>query len=92
MTVTRFQDLPLADRDRAWDGDADATEKRIRAWASAEGAPNEKYRDAHVWYDTEKKESFTAYKLLIPDIVSGTPHVVPPRPDESGQCRAGGPR
>ena len=75
MTVTRFQDLPLADRDRAWDGDA--AEKRIRAWAGAEDAPNEKYRDAHVWYDAEKKENFTAYKLLIADIVSGTPHVVP---------------
>ena len=29
MSVTAFQDLPLADRDREWDGDA--AEKRVRA-------------------------------------------------------------
>ena len=29
MAVTSFQDLPLADRDREWDGDA--AEKRVRA-------------------------------------------------------------
>jgi hypothetical protein len=73
--VTSFQDLPLADRDREWDGDA--AEKRVRAWAGAEDEPNEKYRDAHVWYDADKKENFTAYKLLITDIVQGQPHVVP---------------
>ncbi len=28
MAVPRFQDLPLADRDRAWDGDA--ADKRVR--------------------------------------------------------------
>jgi hypothetical protein len=75
MAVTSFQDLPLADRDREWDGDA--AEQRVRAWAGAEDEPNEKYRDAHVWYDADKKENFTAYKLLIADIVQGQPHVVP---------------
>ena len=47
MSVTAFQDLPLADRDRSWDGDA--AEKRVRKWADAEDEPNQKYRDAHVW-------------------------------------------
>ena len=46
MAVTSFQDLPLADRDREWDGAA--AEKRVRHWAGADDAPNEKYRDAHV--------------------------------------------
>jgi hypothetical protein len=69
VSVTSFQDLPLADRDRKWDGAA--AEKRVRAWAGAEDEPNEKYRGAHVWYDSHKKENFTAYKLLIADVVDG---------------------
>ena len=64
MAVTSFQDLPLADRDRAWDGDA--AEKRVRSWAGAEDEPNEKYRDAHVWYDADKKDNFTATSCWSP--------------------------
>ena len=75
MAVTSFQDLPLADRDREWDGAA--AEKRIRSWAGAEDEPNEKYRDAHVWYDADKKENFTAYKLLIADVINGEVRAVP---------------
>lgn len=75
MAVTAFGDLPLADRDRAWDGDA--AEKRVRAWAKAEDEPNEKYRDAHVWYDADSKENFTAYKLLIADVIDGKLTAVP---------------
>ena len=75
MAVTAFQDLPMADRDREWDGDA--AERRVREWAGAEDGPNEKYRDAHVWYDAEKKENFTAYKLLIADVVDGRLVAVP---------------
>ena len=75
MAVTSFQDLPLAARDRAWDG-GDA-EKRVRQWANAEDEPNEKYRDAHVWYDAENKDNFTAYKLLIADVVDGQLKAVP---------------
>ena len=75
MSVTPFQDLPLADRDREWDGNA--AEKRVRKWAGAEEGPNQKYRDAHVWYDSEKKDNFTAYKLLIADVVSGKLEAVP---------------
>ena len=75
MSVTAFQDLPLADRDRDWDGDA--AEKRVRKWADAQDEPNQKYRDAHVWYDSEKKDNFTAYKLLIADVVNGELKAVP---------------
>ena len=75
MAVTAFQDLVLADRDRRWDGAA--AEKRIRQWAQAEDEPNEKYRDAHVWYDHDKKDNFTAYKLLIADVVDGHLVAVP---------------
>lgn len=75
MAVTAFQDLPLADRDREWDGAA--AEKRVREWADAQDEPNQRYRDAHVWYDAEAKENFTAYKLLIADVVDGRLRAVP---------------
>jgi hypothetical protein len=75
MSVTAFGDLPLADRDREWDGAA--AEKRVREWAGATDAPNEKYRDAHVWYDNEKKDNFTAYKLLIADVINGKLTAIP---------------
>jgi len=75
MSVTAFQDLPLADRDREWDGAA--AEKRVRKWADATEEPNPDYRDAHVWYDPEKKQNFTAYKLLIADVIGGRLVAVP---------------
>lgn len=73
--MTPFQDLPLADRDREWDGDA--ADKRVRKWAGAEEEPNAKYRDAHVWYDSDKKDNYTSYKLLIADIVNEKLEVLP---------------
>jgi hypothetical protein len=75
VAVTSFGDYPLADRDREWNGDA--AEKRIRSWADAEDEPNEKYRDAHVWYDADAKENFGSYKLLICDVVDGKRVAVP---------------
>ena len=75
MAVTAFQDYPLAYRDREWDGAA--AEKRIRAWAGAEDEPNARYRDAHVWYDSDNKDNFTAYKLLIADVIDGKVYAVP---------------
>ena len=75
MSVTAFQDLPLADRDREWD--AAAADQRVRKWADAEDEPDAKYRDAHVWYDKDNKDNFGAYKLLIADIVGGKLTAVP---------------
>jgi hypothetical protein len=88
MAVTTFQDLPLADRDHDWDGAA--AEKRVRSWAGAEDTPNEKYRDAHVWYDADKKDNFTAYKLLICDVVGGDLKVVPRGLQAAGNVMQGG--
>jgi hypothetical protein len=50
---------------------------RRAQWADAEDEPNAKYRDAHVWYDSDKKDNFTAYKLLIADVVNGRLVAVP---------------
>ncbi len=86
--MTSFQDLPLTDRDRDWDGDAAV--KRVREWAGAEDEPNEKYRDAHVWYDADKKQNFTAYKLLIADVVDGRLQAVPRGVMAAGNVMAGG--
>jgi hypothetical protein len=75
MSVPSFQDLPLAGRDRPWDGDA--AEKRVRTWAGAEDEPNAKYRDAHAWYDGERPANFGSYKLLIADVIDGKLTAVP---------------
>ena len=75
MTVSTFKDLPLADRDREWDGDS--AERRVRRWAGAEDEPNAKYRSAHVWYDGDSKDLFGSYKLLIADVIDGHLKVVP---------------
>ncbi len=75
MTSVRFQDLPLADRERSWD--RDAAEGRVRRWAEAEDAPNERYRRAFLWYDADKADEFTAYKLPIADVIDGELKAVP---------------
>jgi hypothetical protein len=75
MAVTSFQNLPLADRDRPWDGDA--ADKRVREWADATEEPVARYRDAHVWYDADNKDEFGAYKLLIADVIDGRLMAVP---------------
>jgi hypothetical protein len=75
MSVTAFQNLPLAERGREWDGAA--AEKRVRKWAGAQDEPNQKYREAHVWYDQDRKDKFTGYKLLIADVINGRLTAVP---------------
>jgi hypothetical protein len=88
MAVTTFQSLPIASRDHDWDGAA--AEKRVRQWAGAEEAPNQRYRNAHVWYDGEKSENFTAYKLLVADVVDGDLRVVPQGVRAAGNVMQGG--
>src|SRR5260370_35310752 len=87
MAVSAFQDYPLADRDREWDGAA--AEKRVRRWAGAEDEPNEKYRDAHVWYDSANKDNFTGYKLLIADVIGGEITAGAPRGGGAGPTQPG---
>ena len=88
MTVTTFQDLPLADRDREWDGDA--ADKRVRRWAGAEDAPNARFRDAHVWHDADRDDEFGAYKLLIADVIDGKLMAVPRAVMAAGNVMQGG--
>ncbi len=73
--ATAFGDLPLCERDRAWD--ASAAEGRVREWAGAEEAPNAKYRRAFLRYDSENASNFTAYKLPFADVEGGQLRAVP---------------
>jgi hypothetical protein len=75
MAVTTFEDLPLADRSHHWD--SDEADKRVREWAGAHDKPNDKYRRAFVWYDENKEDHFTAYKLPIADVIDGKLMAVP---------------
>ena len=75
MSVVDFQDLPVGDRDADWNGDE--ANKRVRKWAGAEDEPNDKYRQAFVWYDSDEKDVFKGYKLQIADVVDGKLKAMP---------------
>lgn len=75
MSVVSYQDLPLADRKRRWNGSA--ANKRVRRWADAQEKPNDRYRKAFVWYDGDAKDKFGSYKMQIADVVGGELKAVP---------------
>lgn len=74
-TVTPFQDLPLASRDRAWDPDQAIA--RVRAFTGSEEMPSSSYKDAFMWYDAENGDEFGAYKLHFVDVEQGRLVAVP---------------
>lgn len=74
-SVIPFQDLPIADASMNWD--STAAIKRIRAATDSEESPSAAYKRAFLWYDTQDKENFGAYKLPIADVVGGNLKVVP---------------
>ena len=67
--------LPLAPRDRAWDGTE--AEKRIREYTKSTEAPTQDYRKYFMYFDGQAPELFGSYKLLYADIINGEPHIVP---------------
>lgn len=78
--VVPFQDLPLAPRDRAWNGPA--AERRVRTWAGADdgletAAIQRKYRQAFMWFDAESPDVFSSFKLPFCDIIDGELTAVP---------------
>ena len=74
-----YQDLPMADRGRSWDGDA--AEGRVRQWAgggtSIEDMDWDRYRRAFLWYDGDNPQAVTSYKLGIADVIGGELTAVP---------------
>ena len=80
-SVPPYQDLPLADRQRAWDNDSAIG--RVREWAGADDGSlsdpdvQKKYKQAFFWYDDANQDLFGAYKLPFADIIDGRLTAVP---------------
>jgi hypothetical protein len=72
---TTFDDLPLADRERAWD--AAAAERRVRAWAGGESTSWDKYSRAFMWFNPDEPELFGSYKLGFADIINDRLTAIP---------------
>ncbi len=68
---------PLMDKDTAWDGDK--AKKQIKAWASKDDGSLDvaKMKSVHFWFDPEKQDEITGYKLAFCYIVDGSPKAVP---------------
>jgi HK97 family phage prohead protease len=78
-SIVPFQDLPLADRNYAWD--SKAAKKRVCEWS---GAKNElsvsaarRYKSCFIWCGEEQSKVLDSYKLPIADIVDGELTAVP---------------
>lgn len=67
--------LPLAPRDRTWDGTE--AERRIREYTKSTEAPSQDYRKYFMYFDGQSPELFGSYKLLYADIINNEPHIVP---------------
>jgi len=74
-TIVPFQDLPLGERDRAWD--AGAARMRIKAWAGGDNINWARYRRAFVWWDKDHADQESSYKLPIADVVDGELTAIP---------------
>lgn len=74
-SVVGFQDLPLTSHADSWD--RGGAEGRIRKWAGAEDGPNEKYREAFIWCDSENPDKWESYRCQIGDVVDGELKAIP---------------
>lgn len=70
-TIVPYQNLPLADREAAWD--QAAARRRVKEWAGGDSIDFAKYKRAFVWIDPNgDKETEGAYKFPIADVIDGT--------------------
>jgi len=67
--------LPIADRDREWDGDKAV--KNIRDYTQSIDEPSDDYSQYFLYFDGEKENQFTAYKLPFVDIIDNEPTIIP---------------
>jgi len=74
-TVTDFQDMPLAPRDREWD--SDAAVGRWRSFTGSEDEPSGDYWQGFMWWEADDGENFGAYKLPYVDVPDDSPVAVP---------------
>jgi len=64
---TAFRDLPMVNTQ--WD--SAAAIQRVRRFVGAQDAPNQRYRQAFFWFDSQDSGNFGAYKLPFVDVVDG---------------------
>lgn len=81
-SVVPYQDLPLTDRDVAWD--STSALRRVRTWAGMDSPSDlestdvqRKFRQAFLWYDRSAPGLVGSYKLPIATVVDGTLTAVP---------------
>jgi hypothetical protein len=70
--ATGASELPIADRDVAWD--ASEADKRVQAWADGDW---DKYGEAFFYVDETAKDKLGSYKLQFADIIDGKLTAVP---------------
>ena len=68
-------DLPLADREMAWD--ASKAESAVRAFAGGDNIDFTKYAKAFFYVDESAPDKFGSYKLQFADVVDGELKAVP---------------
>ena len=75
MAVTSFQDFNMADADREWDGGL--SRQTDTQGLTLKTNPTRSIATLMFRYDADNKDNFTAYKLLICDVVNGKALAVP---------------
>lgn len=73
--VSADLNLSIADRDREWDGDKAV--KNIRDFTQSTDEPSDDYSQYFLYFDGEKEDQFTAYKLPFVDIIDNEPTIIP---------------
>ena len=73
--VSGSTNLPLADRDRAWD--AAAAIQGVRRVTDSAEEPSAQYRNGFFWFDGETPELYTSYKFPFADDIGGELTAVP---------------
>lgn len=67
--------MGLADQDQDWD--AALADARVREWAGAKDAPNDRYAVAFLYHDKDYADDFDSYHLGFADVIDGKLMAVP---------------
>lgn len=81
FTVGGKEDLPIADRDTAWD--SAGADQRVQKWASSDGSGDKdkidfgKLAQGYLWHDGDAPDALASYKLGFTDVVNGELQIIP---------------
>lgn len=76
--ATSFDDLPVADRDLAWEWDSEARMEILMSDGGTEEEPNwDAFKMAHFWFDPEAADTQGGYKLAFAKMIDGELTAVP---------------